>query len=318
MKNFTFIITALLIASTVWGQELEKDMFKTFGENNDRCYGNALMPTVYDTITEKVEIKAAYTYIKRIPPVYDTIVEKIMVRPGYTKYELTEPVFGYDTIKIEIHPNETFIEPKAVSEPRVFVDKMEIRPEMSIWSKTKRIRNCRSSDPERCLTWRVVKTPAEFVSIRKELPATDLKQGNEVRQEGLQYKTVVKKVIKKEGQLLEIDVFPEYEEVTRYIKKENARFEEVNIKPEYQEVQRVRVISEGGKVEPIEVLCNKDYPQYIQQIQEKLAALGYDPGPVDGVLGRKTKNAITQYQADNNLPIGQLDFQTLKSLGIVQ
>ena len=38
-------------------------------------------------------------------------------------------------------------------------------------------------------------------------------------------------------------------------------------------------------------------------IQRLLAVAGYDPGPIDGVRGDKTDNAIRQFTQDNNLPV---------------
>ena len=40
---------------------------------------------------------------------------------------------------------------------------------------------------------------------------------------------------------------------------------------------------------------------YTRAVQEKLAALGYDPGPVDGVVGPRTRAAIRDYQIDHGL-----------------
>ena len=37
--------------------------------------------------------------------------------------------------------------------------------------------------------------------------------------------------------------------------------------------------------------------------QASLANLGYDPGPVDGVMGQRTAEAISQYQYANRLPV---------------
>ena len=45
----------------------------------------------------------------------------------------------------------------------------------------------------------------------------------------------------------------------------------------------------------------------VHHVQSRLAARGYDPGPVDGVVGERTRAAIRAYQRDQGLPMdGQL------------
>jgi peptidoglycan hydrolase-like protein with peptidoglycan-binding domain len=39
----------------------------------------------------------------------------------------------------------------------------------------------------------------------------------------------------------------------------------------------------------------------VRSVQEGLARLGYEPGPADGTLGRKTRDAIRLYERDRNL-----------------
>ncbi len=39
----------------------------------------------------------------------------------------------------------------------------------------------------------------------------------------------------------------------------------------------------------------------VSRVQASLAKLGYDPGPIDGVMGRRTRFAIEDYQEDNDL-----------------
>ena len=41
----------------------------------------------------------------------------------------------------------------------------------------------------------------------------------------------------------------------------------------------------------------------VYNIQISLTNLGYDPGPVDGVYGRRTADAISAYQYNNQLPV---------------
>ena len=53
----------------------------------------------------------------------------------------------------------------------------------------------------------------------------------------------------------------------------------------------------------------------VKQAQQILDSLGYQPGPIDGLWGKKTKEALKQFQIDNNLPItGKIDPDTKKIL----
>ena len=61
------------------------------------------------------------------------------------------------------------------------------------------------------------------------------------------------------------------------------------------------------------------YDPIVEQVQKRLRELGYDPGPVDGIMGRKTTEAIKSFQTDNSLLVtGELNDATLKKLGIVK
>ena len=52
-------------------------------------------------------------------------------------------------------------------------------------------------------------------------------------------------------------------------------------------------------------------------VQKRLTELGYDPGPIDGIMGGKTRNAIISFQKDSGLPEnGQIGDKTLNKLGI--
>jgi murein L,D-transpeptidase YcbB/YkuD len=54
----------------------------------------------------------------------------------------------------------------------------------------------------------------------------------------------------------------------------------------------------------------------ITVVQRRLIQIGYDPGPVNGVNGPLTQEAIKNYQRDNGLIVDGIPGpQTLKSLG---
>lgn len=53
----------------------------------------------------------------------------------------------------------------------------------------------------------------------------------------------------------------------------------------------------------------------IKQAQRQLAALGYDPGPIDGILGKKTRIAIKHFQVDQEVAVdGRLTPRLIKLL----
>ena len=58
--------------------------------------------------------------------------------------------------------------------------------------------------------------------------------------------------------------------------------------------------------------------QVTVNVQQQLASAGYYDGPIDGVLGPMTREAIAAYQADNGLAVtSAIDEPTLATLGLV-
>ena len=53
----------------------------------------------------------------------------------------------------------------------------------------------------------------------------------------------------------------------------------------------------------------------VKEVQQTLRDKGYYPGPIDGILGSRTRAALRQYQKDENLPVtGRLDADTARKL----
>ncbi len=55
----------------------------------------------------------------------------------------------------------------------------------------------------------------------------------------------------------------------------------------------------------------------VRQVQQALQSKGHNPGPIDGVMGPRTRSALQAYQRANNLTGAKgLDQQTMSSLGV--
>lgn len=52
------------------------------------------------------------------------------------------------------------------------------------------------------------------------------------------------------------------------------------------------------------------------EVQKRLLELGYEAGTPDGVMGKKTADALRKFQQDNNIPVtGRPDSDTVSKLG---
>jgi anion transporter len=80
-------------------------------------------------------------------------------------------------------------------------------------------------------------------------------------------------------------------------------------------IERGKTMGFPGEPNPPEP--EKSQSMLIQQSQIRLRQLGFDPGPIDGFLGPRTKAALYRYQTVHGLPVTRkLDSVTQEALGI--
>ena len=57
-------------------------------------------------------------------------------------------------------------------------------------------------------------------------------------------------------------------------------------------------------------------PDKIRAVQQALQSKGIDPGPIDGIIGPRTREAVRNFQDRYGMnPTGEIDNQTLFALG---
>lgn len=69
-------------------------------------------------------------------------------------------------------------------------------------------------------------------------------------------------------------------------------------RPQQQQPQQAPATASQNRIPAAPSVSRQD----VATIQARLAAMGYDPGPVDGLMGKRTATAIQQYQLANGLP----------------
>ena len=98
-------------------------------------------------------------------------------------------------------------------------------------------------------------------------------------------------------------VSPEYERTTP-------------IPAQYQTVSKRIKVTED-RVDWQEILCETNMTEAkVSDIQRALAQTGFNPGPIDGIIGEQTMAAVNAFQKAHNLTVAKhLTLDTLLALG---
>ncbi|MGB1237591.1 MAG: peptidoglycan-binding domain-containing protein, partial [Pseudomonadales bacterium] len=152
----------------------------------------------------------------------------------------------------------------------------------------------------RTVTKRVVDTPASVRSV--QIPAKT--------------KTITRRVIDTPATTRSVAIPATYTNVKVKKVTQPAAQRTIEIPGKSETItKRVRVSDE--KLEWRSILCETNTTAgVIQRLQGALRTAGYNPGPIDGVLGIETMAAVNRYQKANNMASGQLTMDTLRKLGV--
>jgi peptidoglycan hydrolase-like protein with peptidoglycan-binding domain len=91
----------------------------------------------------------------------------------------------------------------------------------------------------------------------------------------------------------------------------------IPIPEEFQTVTKRMKVADS-RLEWREILCETNTtPDVVRRLQSALLKAGYNPGPIDGVLGLQTKEAVSKFQKANGLAEGELTMSTLRKLKVM-
>lgn len=276
------------------------------------CYARVVSPPKFESKREKVLAKAETERIEVIPAQYETVEEKVLVKAAGKKIVEIIPAI-YKTV-------EEAVVVKAASEKieqtpavfRVVEETQLIRPATTEWKKGRGpIEKYDGLTGEiMCL----VTVPAEYRTVKKRVVASPA----EVKRipVAAQYGTVLRQELLKPAQVREVETPAEYKVVRTLKMVKPAEEKRIPIAAEYQTLVSQVLVSEG-KAEWKSILCQTNTtPGLVQQIQGALLAKGFNPGKIDGVIGRETAAAINGFQQANGLATGGLTMETLDKLGV--
>ncbi len=217
--------------------------------------------------------------------------EQVIDKPASFRIEKIAAKYEtvYDTVIVKAAYNKVIPVPAQYD---VISEQQLVTPATKRWVKGKGDMNCLSQNPADCEVW-----------CLKEIPPV--------------YKTVTRKIEKSPATSRE-ELVPA---VTKVVPRKKlvtpASENKIEIPATYKTVMQKSLVKKGGLQEWKEVLCQQDVTDNkVRAIQTALIREGYDPGTPDNQMGPKTKEALVKFQQDKGLPIGNLNFETLKALGV--
>ena len=288
-------------------------------------------PPVYETVEERVLVKEASSQVVDVPAVYRTESESVLVEPARSVWRtdcgiierventtgdvmcLVEVPARYETLTKTVldKPATT----KTISVPAEYEtvevqrlvtpaseNRVETEPEYATVETRVKVADAgffwlakeerpdgqaRWNGAEVCLTER----PAEFETLARQVVATPA--STEVTEVPARYRSI---------------------EVQRLVSPATERRIEI---PARTKTVTSQVQVAPSRLEWRKVLCEANMtPDIITSLQRALKREGFDPGPIDGLVGRTTMQAIERYQTEQDLDRGGITYETLQKLEV--
>ncbi len=279
-----------------------------------KCYAKCKIPDVYETVSVQKLKKEASTKLVKVPAVYETVTETVLAKEASIKYKTIPATFKTVTEQVMVEPEKTKVQ-TIPAKYRTESKQVLVSPARGQWVRKKKSASCFSQNPDDCYVACYEEIPAVYRTEKYQVLDTPASTTESVTP--AKYKTITKKVIDQPARVEEIPVEAQYKTITKKVLVSPESTREEVIPAIYSDVNEKRLVKEGGFTVWTEILCaERTTSSKVRNVQNALKAAGYDPGPVDGVMGVRTQAALKQYQTDKGLPIGNLNMETLKSLNV--
>ena len=279
-----------------------------------KCYAKCKIPDVYEDVSVQVLVKESSTKTVTTPAVYETVQERILIKDESVKLVPVPAEYETVTERVMVKEASTKITKK---DPvyKTVTERVMVAGESGKWVKKKRAPECFSDNPDDCYIMCWVEVPAKYKTVTKKVLVSG--GDSDISEIPAEYQTVSKRVLRTPATVKEVVIPAEYKTITKRVLTSPARDETIEIPAEYKTISDRKLVRAGGFTRWVEIVCAGDTnSDLIRQVQRALKDRGYDPGPIDGVLGTRTKSALQQYQEKSGLPVGNLNKETLGSLGV--
>ena len=337
----------ILVAAKIKGVDLKSTVPGT-------CFKEYYTPEKYKTIIEKIVTKEERVTNEIIPAKYAMVEKTIEVEPAYKKTITVPATYEYKEDKVLIEKAKTVwkkgVNPaqklngatgeimcliKVPAKYKIIKKKVVKTPattkiiEVPAVTKIIKVKKLISEASSKQVTIPAVTQTIEKKVLDKKADFSWIKVGNNVPKKWnytghqiclvetpAQHRKITKTVLETNASVKEVPIQPSYKVVKVKKLVEEAQEIKTPIKAEYKMLTKKEKISDAYQSWE-RILCQTNMNKaVILKIQNALKEKGYNPGKIDGALGRGTRVALDKYQRDNSLATGGITYETLNALKI--
>lgn len=316
-----------------------------------------VIPAKYETVTERVLVSEASERVVTQPAQYKNVTEKVLVKPAYTTWKVSECSGGacqveaferVDNVKerIDKATGEVMCLVEIPAEYRTVTKRVMVTPPTTkrvavpAEYKAVTVRKMVTAPQER-----TINIPEQYQTVSKREKIQDAetfwcsvtgagataagcasKSGAKGTATGdvyclhakpAQYKTVTKRVVNTPAATKKVVIPAQYKTVKVRKLVTPAAEKRTAIPAQYQTVTRTEQVSDG-MMEWKPVLCQVNMTSAkIREVQTALQKQGYYRGPIDGIVGSQTINAMRKLQDAKGLTQTRfITIETIKALGV--
>lgn len=286
------------------------------------------VPAVFESIQERIEIRQPYSDTIGVPAIYRTESETVLVNPArdvWQQCHLLKPadqISGEDLCRVRMPERyETLTKAVKVSSPKIKTIQIPgVYQMVEVQRVVEPAQEIRKPVPAvyETLTKRVKVKDARFLWLDRDATAPEgaKSTGRTACLEDIpaQYLSVEQQIVATPGFTQTSTVPAEF--VTLNVEKlVSPASQETVVIPDLIRTQRESIDVSQERGEWHQVLCDDDATQEaVAALQTALQREGFSPGPIDGIVGKLTLDAVEHYQIENSLVPGGITLELLNSL----
>nr|WP_082045831.1 peptidoglycan-binding domain-containing protein [Pseudomonas flavescens] len=262
--------------------------------------------------TQEIVVKDSVNKITVTPAELDKGFKQVVTREGTKTYRIEPPTYRVVSEQVKIRPEVK----RYIVVPAVYENAQEtitLEEAKTVLDQC-RAAGTRYSSGTGAMSFCARQVPAkqEVVKVKKLVSPETVR----VETDPAQYKSVTRWIVDKPAQAIEVTLDPEY---TKVASTEVVRPVEANqiIVPEEKRQLQVTRFEGNARIVSRQTVCDGDINEnLVTRLQQSLVKRGFNPGTVDGKLGKRTLDALTEYQTANGQAVGALTLESLTALEV--